>query len=97
MATISILLANHVEVRLQHDTGSILTTGARRLADIQIARCIDDSRQTARQGPLQQEITQPGLHFRSPRRRAQRCKMRPDGRWLKAQKHRVSHVTELQK
>ena len=97
MPAISVLLAHHVEMRLQHNTRPPLATSARRLADNQVARPINHRSQTSCQRPMQKGITQPGLRLRSARRRAQRCKMSPDGCWLKTGKHRVVHVAELQK
>jgi len=84
-----ILLANHIEVSLQNDSGRVLHAGAGRLADQQVARRIDLRRQSPGQRPLPQMVAQRPFRLRLAWNAAERREVLPDGCRLQVGEDRV--------
>ena len=87
MRRIGIVLAHHVQMRLQDDAGEIFPPRAGRLADNQVAGGVDRGSQPALTGPGQQVLPQFRLLLRGARNRAQQGEMIPDNRGFKTRKH----------
>jgi hypothetical protein len=74
-----ILLADHIQVRLQNDARRLFHAAAGRFAEQEVAGRIDRRRQPPGQRPVLNLVAQAPFRFRLARNTAQRGKMRPDG------------------
>jgi len=89
VSTISVLLANHIEMRLQDHPGKPLPSRTGRFADNQVSGSVDRSTQATSLSPGFQGVTQTALIFGGTGNGTKRRKMRPDIGRLKVGKNRV--------
>ncbi|MPN16541.1 hypothetical protein SDC9_163886 [bioreactor metagenome] len=88
VSAVTVFLANHIQMRLQHYVRSMFSPRRCRLANKQIACRIDLRRQSSLMRPGQQLGAQGRLMLGSPWNAAEGSEMRPHGSGLKSGKYR---------